>query len=107
MQRVLKFRRAATHLYKRGWIGRKKAGILWSINHVLFGCEIGIGAKNDPTCVFYHSALGVAIHSDVEMEKRCRTFQHVKIGSSWRGGIPQAPGSQESVTTYCLAQDAC
>ena len=77
---------AANKLNRHGRIGHMAAFILRQINRVLFSCDIGIGAQIDPSCIFHHSGLGCVIHSDAVVGKNCRFFQHVTIGSAWRGG---------------------
>lgn len=78
--------KANTH----GRIGHGFAFLLRQLNRVLFSCDIGLGAQIDPTCTFHHCGLGCVIHEKAVVGKNCRFFQHVTIGSAWRGGV--APG---------------
>lgn len=84
----LKIALLANRANRYGKIGYLAAFILRQINRVLFCCDIGIGAQIDPSCIFHHSGLGCVIHSDAIVGKNCRFFQHVTIGSAWRGGVP-------------------
>ena len=87
----LKLALAANKAANRGQIGRTFALLLHQLGRVLFSCDIGIGAKIDDSCEFYHLGLGCVIHPDAVIGKRCKIFQHVTIGSAWRGGA--APGA--------------
>lgn len=82
----LKITLLANRLSRHGKLGHAAAFFLRQVNRVLFCCDIGIGAQIDPSCVFHHSGLGCVIHSDAVVGKNCRFFQHVTIGSAWRGG---------------------
>lgn len=88
----LKIALLVNRLSRHGKLGHAAAFFLRQVNRVLFCCDIGIGAQIDPSCVFHHSGLGCVIHSDAVVGKNCRFFQHVTIGSAWRGG--GAPGER-------------
>lgn len=76
----------ANRLNRHGKLGHAAAFFLRQVNRVLFCCDIGIGARIDSSCIFHHSGLGCVIHSDAVVGRNCRFFQHVTIGSAWRGG---------------------
>lgn len=82
----------ANKLDPYGPIGHLLAFGLRQVNRVLFCCDIGIGADIDPSCVFHHSGLGCVIHANAVVGPGCRFFQHVTIGSAWRGGV--SPGER-------------
>ena len=82
----LKIAFLANGLNRYGKVGHLAAFFLRQVNRVLFCCDIGIGAQIDPSCTFHHSGLGCVIHSDAVVGEKCRFFQHVTIGSAWRGG---------------------
>lgn len=82
----LKIALLANRASRHGKAGYAFAFFLRQVNRVLFCCDIGIGANIDPSCVFHHSGLGCVIHSDAVVGANCRFFQHVTIGSAWRGG---------------------
>lgn len=103
----LKIALLANRLSRHGKLGHAAAFFLRQVNRVLFCCDIGIGAQIDPSCVFHHSGLGCVIHSDAVVGKNCRFFQHVTIGSAWRGGVLPASVFRGSVTMCCLAAAAC
>lgn len=84
----LKLALLANRLNGHGRLGHAAAFFLRQVNRVLFCCDIGIGAQIDPSCTFHHSGLGCVIHSDAVVGRDCRFFQHVTIGSAWRGGAP-------------------
>ena len=86
----LKISLLANRLSRFGKVGYAAAFFLRQLNRVLFCCDIGIGAQIDPSCIFHHSGLGCVIHPDAIVGRNCRFFQHVTIGSAWRGG--DAPG---------------
>ena len=88
----LKIALLANRANRHGSAGHLVAFILRQINRVLFCCDIGIGARIDPSCVFHHSGLGCVIHEDAVIGANCRFFQHVTIGSAWQGG--GAPGDR-------------
>lgn len=81
----LKIALLANRASRHGKAGYAFAFFLRQVNRVLFCCDIGIGANIDPSCVFHHSGLGCVIHSDAVVGANCRFFQHVTIGSAWRG----------------------
>lgn len=83
----LKIALLANKANEHGKFGHGFAFLLRQMNRVLFCCDIGIGAQIDPSCIFHHSGLGCVIHSDAVVGKNCRFFQHVTIGSAWRGGV--------------------
>lgn len=84
----LKIALLANRLNAHGPVGHVLAFALRQVNRVLFCCDIGIGADIDPSRVFHHSGLGCVIHADAVVGKDCRFFQHVTIGSAWRGAAP-------------------
>lgn len=88
----LKIALLANRLNARGPVGHVLAFTLRQVNRVLFCCDIGIGADIDPSCVFHHSGLGCVIHANAVVGPGCRFFQHVTIGSAWRGGV--SPGER-------------
>ena len=84
----LKIALLANRMNAHGPVGHVLAFALRQVNRVLFCCDIGIGADIDPTCVFHHSGLGCVIHAKAVVGPGCRFFQHVTIGSAWRGVSP-------------------
>lgn len=82
----LKIALLANRLNGYGRLGHAAAWLLRQTNRVLFCCDIGIGAQIDSSCIFHHSGIGCVIHSDAVVGRDCRFFQHVTIGSAWRGG---------------------
>lgn len=84
----LKISLLANKLNCHGKAGHAVAYFLRQVNRVFFCCDIGIGAQIDPSCIFHHSGLGCVIHPDAVVGRDCRFFQHVTIGSAWRGGAP-------------------
>ena len=86
---------------EHGKLGHGFAFLLRQMNRVLFCCDIGIGAQIDPSCIFHHSGLGCVIHSDAVVGKNCRFFQHVTIGSAWRGGSLLESMCRGLATTCC------
>lgn len=82
----LKLALAANRMNEHGRLGHVVAFILRQLNRILFSCDIGLGASIDPSCNFHHCGLGCVIHSDAVVGRDCRFFQHVTIGSAWRGG---------------------
>lgn len=59
----LKLALVANNLSRLGMPGRFFANILRQFNRVLFSCDISIGARIDPSCIFFqHVTLGVAWH---------------------------------------------
>lgn len=102
----LKIALLANRFNKHGRIGRLAAFVLRQMNRVLFCCDIGIGAQIDSSCIFHHSGLGCVIHADAVVGRDCRFFQHVTIGSAWRGGAIPAKVYLGSAMAFCLALDA-
>lgn len=90
-----------------GKIGRVAASLLRQLNRVLFSCDIGIGAQIDPSCTFYHCGLGCVIHEKAVVGKNCKFFQHVTIGSAWRGGSLPVNMFRGLAMTCCLGVDVC
>lgn len=103
----LKIALLANRFNGHGRLGHAAAFFLRQANRVLFCCDIGIGAQIDPSCVFHHSGLGCVIHSDAVVGKDCRFFQHVTIGSAWRGGVLPVIAFRGSATTCCWGAAAC
>ena len=103
----LKIALLANRLNGHGRLGHAAAFFLRQLNRVLFCCDIGIGAQIDPSCTFHHSGLGCVIHSDAVVGRDCRFFQHVPIGSAWRGGVFPVNASRRSAITCCWAAAAC
>ena len=77
--------RAATY----GKLGKVGAAFLHQLGRFLFSCDIGVGARIDPSCEFNHLGLGCTIHPHAVVGKRCRFFTNITIGSAWRGGVLQ------------------
>ncbi len=88
----LKISLLANRFSRLGKAGYAAAYFLRQLNRVLFCCDIGIGAQIDPSCIFHHSGLGCVIHPEAVVGRNCRFFQHVTIGSAWRGG--DVPGER-------------
>ena len=103
----LKIAFLANGLNRYGKVGHLAAFFLRQVNRVLFCCDIGIGAQIDPSCTFHHSGLGCVIHSDAVVGEKCRFFQHVTIGSAWRGGVLLAMECRRSATVSYWAAAAC
>lgn len=102
----LKIALLANRLNGYGRLGHAAAWLLRQTNRVLFCCDIGIGAQIDSSCIFHHSGIGCVIHSDAVVGRDCRFFQHVTIGSAWRGGFPVS-AFRESATAYFWDVVAC
>lgn len=86
----LKLALLANRVAGHGKPGRLAAALLHQMGRVLFSCDIGVGARIDPSCEFNHLGLGCVIHAGTVVGRDCRFFQHVTIGSAWSGG--GAPG---------------
>lgn len=82
----LRFALAANALARHGRVGMLAAKLLKQLSRVLFSCDIGIGARIDPSVEFVHLGLGCVIHANTTVGKGSRIFHHVTIGSAWRGG---------------------
>lgn len=84
----LKLALLANRVAGHGKPGRLAAALLHQMGRVLFSCDIGVGARIDPSCEFNHLGLGCVIHAGAVVGRDCRFFQHVTIGSAWSGGAP-------------------
>lgn len=83
----LKLALLANRVAGHGKPGRLAAALLHQMGRVLFSCDIGVGARIDPSCEFNHLGLGCVIHAGTVVGRDCRFFQHVTIGSAWSGGV--------------------
>jgi serine O-acetyltransferase len=55
---------------------------LWTINRILFSCDLPFKADVDETVYFVHNGLGVVIHDNCKIGKGTQVLQHVTIGGN-------------------------
>lgn len=103
----LKISLLANRFSRLGKAGYAAAYFLRQLNRVLFCCDIGIGAQIDPSCIFHHSGLGCVIHPEAVVGRNCRFFQHVTIGSAWRGGTFPVSACLGLAMVCCWGAAAC
>lgn len=64
------------HMHYLGWLINKV------INRLLFGCQIGIGAKIGKDCILGYGGLGVVIHHRSEIGSHVNIGTNVTIGGA-------------------------
>lgn len=80
----------ANSLARHGCLGRKAAKAIKRLNRMLFACDIGIGARIDPSCRFPHLGLGCVTSGNSGIEVDCCIFPNVTIGAANKGGVPNS-----------------
>lgn len=84
----LKLALLANRVAGHGKSGGLAAALLHQMGRLLFSCDIDAGVRIDPSCEFNHLGLGCVIRAGAVVERDCRFFQHVTIGSAWSGVPP-------------------
>lgn len=71
-------------LHRRGW--KIPARIVKTINFALHKCLLPAEAEVGDEVILEHYALGVVMHPQVRIGKRCRVYHHVTLaGETWIG----------------------
>lgn len=71
-------------LHRRGW--RLPARIVKTLNFALHKCLLPAEAEVGEGVILEHYALGIVMHPQVRLGRRCRVYHHVTFaGETWIG----------------------
>ncbi len=71
-------------LHRRGW--RRLARVVKTLNFVLHKCLLPAEAEVGGGVILEHYALGIVMHPQVRIGRRCRVYHHVTLaGETWIG----------------------
>ena len=83
-------------LFSRGW--KLPARIVKTINFMLHKCLLPAEAKVGEGVILEHYALGIVMHPQVQIGKRCRIYHHVTLAAETWIGSPHFITLEDDVT---------